>query len=95
MTDLHTKLIKNEFGHVMSNYVNMNPGGNGQSNYGMGSSQAPSNSGSSKIKRYNLLDLFDDQYGHLQRNELLEVQKQKERLKQSNAGAVNIFIVGE
>lgn len=38
MTDLHSKLIKNEFGHVMSQYVNMNPGGQGQSGYGMGSS---------------------------------------------------------
>ena len=28
LRDLHTKLIKNEFGHVMSQYVNMNHSGN-------------------------------------------------------------------
>ena len=59
MTDLHSSLLKNEFGHVMSQYVNT--GNGGQSNYGMGGgSSAPQNSGSNKIKRYNLLDLFDD-----------------------------------
>ena len=39
---------------------------------GLGSNQ-------SKFKRYSLIDLFDEEYGHLQRNELVDNQKNEER----------------
>jgi hypothetical protein len=32
-------------------------------------------SSQSKFKRYSLLDLFDEEYGHLLRNELIDNQK--------------------
>ena len=52
----------------------------------------------SKFKRYNINDLFDEQYGHLQRNEILEDQKQEERQlsqNQTKGSLLNIFIVNQ
>lgn len=51
-------------------------------NFGIGGhmgASAPQSSSSSQFKRYNLVDVFDDQYGHVQRNELLEKQKKDGR----------------
>lgn len=63
-----------------------------------------SSSSTCKFKRYSLLDLFDEQYGHLQRNEMLDNQEQQERAhnvhhnspsSQNNQPFLNLFIVGE
>lgn len=79
MDDLHEKLINNEFGHTMSSYINSsgnkgsNPTYNGR-NDPLGKMGDSNNKG--MFKRYSILDLFDEQYGHLQRNEILEHEKQ-------------------
>lgn len=72
LTDMHRKLLHGEFGHVMSQYINQNQSGmNQQMNGKMG--QYGTNQQGGKFRRFSLLDLFDEQYGHLQRNELLEI----------------------
>ena len=77
----------------------------GNSGFGGGGS-AGSFSSAGKFKRYSMMDLFDEQYGHLKRNELLEALKQEKEKqmglsistsasKNSVGAFMNIFIVGE
>jgi len=54
-------------------YMDQSHGGGGP-----GGASSVSNSGS-QFKRYTLLDLFDEQYGHLQRNDILNGQKMDEK----------------
>lgn len=74
LDDLNSKLLKNEFGHVMSQYVNSQAQNNENSGPGQNmnmdmarigmpksSSSGPSSSSSTNIfKRYSLIDLFDE-----------------------------------
>lgn len=116
LTDLNRKLLQNEYGHVMSQFINANQSGSkhlenqgfyGNTHMGQGMTgvSVTSSSSGSKFKRYSLADLFDEQYGHLQRNELIENQKQEERnlsmhhgnssSKQSQGAFLNVFVIGD
>lgn len=64
----------NEYGSVMSTFINQTQSQTNNQGVMYGSS-----SSTCKFKRYNLLDLFDEQYGHLQRNEMLDNQEQQQR----------------
>mmetsp|Transcript_18391 Transcript_18391/g.31443 ORF Transcript_18391/g.31443 Transcript_18391/m.31443 type:complete len:98 (-) Transcript_18391:40-333(-) len=53
-----------------------------------------------KIRRYNLQELFDDNYGHLQRNELLMVQRQEDKAvaitsQHKSPSVLNVFVLDE
>lgn len=70
--------------------------------HGVSSSNSMSNSGNI-FKRFSIQDLFDEQYGHLQRNDILNEQKLDEKRQigiggqtQANKKAtLNLFVVSE
>lgn len=73
------------------------------SNKNASSGPSSSSGNANQFKRYSLVDLFDEQYGHLQRNELIDNQKNEEKKigmsmttqNKQTSSALSVFIVSD